>query len=182
MDMDSKDDVIELGRKMRKIDVGCHFIYLSSNTNSAYLAAKARADYFLEKPLDKQEMIQILQEIKYTVQQDNIIIKTAKGDRRIRVNQLNYINIVKRCLCYHLTDGNMFDGQVLRRSFEKAIHPLQNSKMFLFLPPSLLINLSEIKEINGDHVIFENNEILYFPKKSYEIVRTSWLHYNQIDN
>lgn len=54
--------------------------------------------------------------------------------------------------------------------------------MFLFLPPSLLINLSEIKEINGDHVIFENNEILYFPKKSYEIVRTSWLHYNQIDN
>ena len=26
------------------------------------------------------------------------------------LNNLNCINIVKRCLCYHLADGTMFDG------------------------------------------------------------------------
>ena len=59
--------------------------------------------------------------------------------------QLNYINIVKRCLSYHLKDGTMLDGQSLRVSFEKAIDPLQERPSFLFLAPSLLINLNEIK-------------------------------------
>jgi hypothetical protein len=68
----------------------------------------------------------------------------------------------------------------LRSSFEKAICPLQNSKMFLFLPPSLLINLSEVKIVNSDHVIFEDDDIAYFPKKAYDIVHDAWLNYNKI--
>ena len=60
--------------------------------------------------IEKEELIQILKEVKQKIQYDNIIIKVAGGERRLRVNHLNYINIVKRCLCYHLTDGNMFDG------------------------------------------------------------------------
>lgn len=74
----------------------------------------------------------------------------------------------------------MFDGQTLRTSFEKAIYPLQNSQMFLFLPPSLLINLSEIKIVNADNIIFENDDVVYFPKKAYNIVREAWLNYNRI--
>ena len=95
---------------------------------------------------------------------------------------LNYVNIVKRCLCYHLADGTMFDGQVLRTAFEKAIDPLQYHKSgaFLFLAPSLLINVGEIKILNGDHIIFENDDVLYFPKKAYDKVREAWLNYSRI--
>jgi hypothetical protein len=53
--------------------------------------------------------------------------------------------------------------------------------MFLFLAPSLLINLSEIKIVNSDHIIFENDDIVYFPKKAYDLVREAWLNYNRID-
>ena len=180
IDMDTEEDAIALGTTMREIDVGSHFIYMSSDTSKAYIAYKFHADYFLEKPIDIQELNFILTAIKQKIQEDNIIIKTPTGERRIRSNTLNYINIVKRCLCYHLKNGTMFDGQTLRTSFEKAIYPLQNQKMFLFLAPSLLLNLSEIKEVCEDHVVFENDEIVYFPKKSYNLVRESWLHYNRI--
>ena len=180
MDMDTEEDVIALGTTMREIDIGSHFIYMSSDISKAYTAYKFHADYFLEKPIDIQELNFILSAIKQKIQEDNIIIKTPTGERRIRSNTLNYINIVKRCLCYHLKNGTMFDGQTLRTSFEKAIFPLQNQKMFLFLAPSLLLNLSEIKEICEDHAIFENDEVVYFPKKSYNLVRESWLHYNRI--
>jgi hypothetical protein len=76
----------------------------------------------------------------------------------------------------------MFDGQVLRTAFEKAIDPLPNhkSKAFLFLAPSLLINVGEIKILNSDHIIFENDDVLYFPKKSYDKVREAWLKYSRI--
>ena len=180
MDMDSNEDAMALGKTMTDIDTGSRFVYMSADTTKAYFAYKIHADYFLEKPIDIQELNSILTAIKQKIQEDNIIIKTPTGERRIRINTLNYINIVKRCLCYHLKNGTMFDGQTLRTSFEKAIYPLQNQKVFLFLAPSLLLNLSEIKEVNGDHAIFENDEIVYFPKKSYDLVREAWLHYNKI--
>jgi len=180
MDMDSKDDVLALGTCMRGIDIGARFIYVSSDSSVAHKAAKARADYFLMKPLEKEEIIDVLKEIKKSIQDEIIIIKIPSGERRVRVNNLNYINIVKRCLCYHLKDGAMFDGQTLRSSFEKAIFPLQNNKAFLFLPPSLLINLGEIKIVNSDNIVFENDEVLYVPKKSHDLIRDSWLGYNRI--
>ena len=184
MDMDSEDDVIELGKQMMQIDVGSHFIYFCTDTNQAYRAAKARADYFLAKPIDEEEFYGVLEEIKQKIKDDNLIIKLPNGERRVRANNLNYINIVRRCLCYHLKDGTMFDGQTLRTSFEKAIFPLQHhkSKSFLFLPPSLLINIGEIKIVNGDNIVFENDDVLYIPKKAYDTVRDAWINYNRFIN
>lgn len=182
MDMDSEYDAIALGKRLIEIDVGSHFIYISKDISKAYLATKIHADYFLEKPIDVTDFLCVLKRIKQKIQDDNIIIKIPTGERRVRINNLNYINIVKRCLCYHLKDGAMFDGQTLRSSFEKAIDPLQfhKSKAFLFLPPSLLINVGEVKIVNSDNVVFENDDVLYFPKKSYDIVRNAWLNYNRI--
>lgn len=76
----------------------------------------------------------------------------------------------------------MFDGQTLRSSFEKAIDPLHKHKAFLFLPPSLLINIGEIKILDTDHIVFENDDILYFPKKQYDTVHEAWVNYSRIVN
>lgn len=181
MDMDSKDDVIVLGQQMMDIDKIGKFIYISSyNIDNIYSAAKAQVDYYIEKPVEKDALFKILSKIRKEVKEDSIIIKSPLGERRIRVSSLNYIDIVKRCLCYHLKDGTMFDGQTMRTSFVKAISPLQERPPFLFLPPSLLINVSEIKELRDDHLIFENDDILYFPKKSHDTVREAWYNYNRI--
>ena len=181
MDMDSAVDVTAIGKQKRAIDEGSQFVYVSINPNVAHLAAKVRSDYFITKPFDKEEIDEILTESKKEIKEDSIIIKISTGDRRVRVNNLNYVNIVRRCLCYHLKDGTMFDGQTLRSSFEKAIDPLNKHKSFLFLAPSLLINLGEIKIVNKDHIIFENDDVLFFPMKQYETVRTTWINYNKID-
>lgn len=182
MDMDSQDDVIALGKEMKNIDVGSYFIYISSDETKAYKATKVYAHYYLNKPIEKEELNYVLKAIKKRIQDDNVIIKIPSGERRVRINNLNYINIVKRCLCYHLQDGTMFDGQTLRSSFEKAIYPLQENKSFLFIPPSLLINIGEIKILNSDNAVFENDDVVYFPKKSYDMIHDKWLNYNRIVN
>jgi hypothetical protein len=182
IDLDEDGNGLEIGKKLMEINPDGHYIYISNDINNAYLATKIRANYFLEKPIDKEDFLPMLKKIKNRIQDDTIIIKISTGERRVRINMLNYINIVKRCLCYHLSDGTMFDGQVLRTAFEKAIDPLPNhkSKAFLFLAPSLLINVGEIKILNSDHIIFENDDVLYFPKKSYDKVREAWLNYSRI--
>ena len=35
--------------------------------------------------------------------------------------------------------------------------------------------------MNSDNLIFENDEVLYFPKKQYDTVRNAWVNYNNID-
>lgn len=180
MDMDSKNDALQLGVHMKKIDAGSHFIFISSNVSLAYSVTKAKMNYFLEKPLIKEEFIDTLKEIKQKIQHDNIVIKIPSGERRVRANLLNYINIEKRCLCYHLADGTMFDGQTLRTSFKNAISPLDTHKAFLFLAPSLLINVGEIKILNSDNIVFESGDILFFPKKQYDTVREAWIKYSRI--
>ena len=180
MDMDSTNDATALGKNRRLIDEGSQFVYMSINPNVAHIAAKVRSDYFITKPFDKEEIAEILNEIKKEIKEDSIIIKIPSGERRVRINNLNYINIVRRCLCYHLKDGTMFDGQTLRSSFEKAIDPLHKHKSFIFLAPSLLINLGEIKIINKDNIVFENDDVLYFPMKQYDNLRNAWVNYNRI--
>ena len=180
LDMDAEDNMIQIGEEMTNIDLGTNIIYLGSSQDSLLKAAKNLIDYYLHKPFEPNELLILLSKIKQKIKDDNIVIKYNGGERRVRVNNLNYINIEKRCLCYHLTDGNMFDGQVLRSSFQEAISPLHEHKTFLFLPPSLLINLGEIKEVYKDNIVFENDDKLYFPKKSYDIVRNAWLTYTRI--
>lgn len=184
MDMESKDDTIELGKKIMEINGNSYFIYLGKDINDIRKALKLHINYYLLKPIETEDLLHILKTIKRKIQDDTIIIQIPTGDRRVRANNLNYINIVKRCLCYHLKDGTMFDGQTLRSSFEKAISPLQfhKSKSFLFLPPSLLINIGEVKIVNGDHVIFENDDVLYFPKKAYDTIRKAWTNYSRFIN
>ena len=181
LDMEANENVINFAKQMKTIDSNGHFIFMSENPNNAHQATKVRASYFITKPYEKEEINEILNEIKEEVREDSIIIKIPTGERRIRINNLNYINIIRRCLCYHLKDGTMFDGQTLRSSFEKAINPLQNHKAFVFLAPSLLINLSEIKIINKDHIIFENDDILYFPMKQHDYLRNKWIDYHKFE-
>lgn len=181
MDMFDTMEVIPYSHQIKEIDDNGQLVYFSEKSEMARLSAKAKADYFITTPFEKEEIFEILSEIKKEVKEDSIIIKVPGGERRVRSNHLNYIDIVKRCLCYHLKDGTMFDGQTLRTSFDKAIYPIQESKQFLFLPPSLLINLNEIKILQSDKIIFENDDVVYVPKKAHDTIHDAWEKYNRID-
>ena len=180
IDMDSAEDGIQVGVQLAELDDSGYFVYFSENPLNAHRAIKFGAYHFLDIPFEPEEITKVLLRIRKQVKEDSIVIKTPLGERRVRINNVNYINIVKRCLCYHLKDGTVFDGQALRSSFEKAIYPLQDQEPFLFLSPSLLINVSEIKILNSDHLIFENDEVMFFPKKSYDVIHDYWINYNKI--
>ena len=180
MDMDSKDDVLSIGSQMIDIDQQSYFVYWSSDKASAYDVTKIRANYFLLKPIEPGDLEGIMNSIKKRIKKDTVIIKTPEGDRRVYTNDLNYVNIVKRCTCYHLVDGAVFDGQTLRGAFEKEIYPLQEHPKLAFIPPSLLVNMTNIKILSKESATFENDDVIYLPKKAYDIIKNKWFLYNQI--
>ena len=180
MDTDSCEDIKKLSAKIDQIDPNSYFIFIGEDPNLAYTAYQVHADYYLLKPIDKEKFNELLAWVRKNLKEDSFIIRTPMGDRRVKTNELNYVNIVKRCLSYHLKDGTMFDGQTLRSSFESAITPLNFHPSFIFLAPSLLINLSQIKILDKDNLTFENGDVLFFPKKAHDIIYEKWKTYNKI--
>lgn len=103
-----------------------------------------------------------------------IIISTSRGDQRMGLTNLNFIDIENRSLFYHLKNETVQARCVLRTSFAKAIEQYLHNDNLIFLKPSLLINIDNIEFLNKDHIIFKNNEVLYFPKKHYCEIYERW--------
>lgn len=103
-----------------------------------------------------------------------VIISTSQGDKRVELKDLNFIDIEERSLFYHLNDKVIKARCILRTSFAKAIEPYLCNENLFFLKPSLLINIDNIQFLNKDHIIFKNDEILYFPKKYYIEIYEKW--------
>ena len=103
-----------------------------------------------------------------------IIISAKEGDRRVSLDYLNYIDIEQRSLCYHLKNEDVNARCILRTSFSKAIEHYLHNDNLIFLKPSLLINMDNIEYLNKDHIIFKNNDILYYPKKHYQEIYERW--------
>lgn len=118
--------------------------------------------------------------VKIIIRNENkiILVPTNQGEQMIYVRYLNYINIENRSLSYHLEDQIMKSAHVLRTSFEKTITPYLRNPNLLFIKPSLLINLLNIKTLDRDKIIFKNNEVLYFPKKYYYSIKEKWTEIN----
>ena len=103
-----------------------------------------------------------------------VIIPTSKGDKRVELKDLNFIDIEERSLFYHLDNEVIKARCTLRTSFAKAVEPYLCNDNLFFLKPSLLININNIQFLDKDHIIFKNDEILYFPKKYYIEIYDKW--------
>lgn len=137
--------------------------------------------YCLLNPVKKEMFILLLDYIRQKIKSGIITVKKPhNGDEIIEVHKLNYINIVHRGLRFYMTCGRQIDGQTLRQSFIKEIEPMLKHSELYFMPPSMLINLENVKELYPGHMIFQNREIAYYPKSQYEKLRAAWFEFHDI--
>lgn len=107
-------------------------------------------------------------------QKEFVVISTSKGYQRVELKDLNFIDIEERSLSYHLNTEVIKARCILRTSFAKAVEQYLCNDNLFFLKPSLLINIDNIQFLNKDHIIFKNDEVLYFPKKYYIEIYNKW--------
>lgn len=168
-------DGISLGKKIKEQDANAKIIYITADNSKAVDAYEIQAFSYLVKPINMSKLTSTLDRVRECIRKECFIMQTNEGERRIHTNELLYIDISRRCLCYHLKDGNYIDGQCLRGSFENALGAIKENEDFIFLKPSLLINLSEIDLLNQDHLTFKNGQTIYFPKAKYQQIKDAWV-------
>ena len=160
-------------------DNNMKFIFVTSDIKDILeIVQKHPEQYLLLSPIEEEGLIKILENLKTKIKRIAIIAKLAHSeDKRIYLKDLNYINIMNRNLRYHLADGREYDSQTLRQSFSKEISPLLIKPELYFIQPSLLVNLTNIETLYADHMQFENGDIVYYPKSSYDKIKAAWKEY-----
>lgn len=155
------------------------FIFVTSDIKDIIEIMQLHPEqYFILSPIEEESLLKIFNNLKEKIKKKAIIVKLAHSeDQRIYISELNYINIVNRNLRYHLSTGKEYDSQTLRKSFVKEIEPLLSKPGLFLIQPSLLINLTNVETLWADHLRFENEEIIYFPKTAYDKLKEAWKNY-----
>jgi hypothetical protein len=155
------------------------FIFITSDIKDIIdIMQNHPEQYLILSPVEEESLVKVFENLKLRIKRIAIIAKLAhQEDKRIYVKDLNYINITKRNLRYHLADGREYDSQTLRQSFSKEISPLLIKPELYFIQPSLLVNMTNIETLWDDHMQFENGDIIYYPKTAYEKLKAAWKEY-----
>ena len=166
-----------IARELRARHKHCKIIYYTENKSAALNAFEVEADNYVIKPAGKSKLDSILDRAIESLERDRrydaIEIKTHTGYIKVPVDDITYVNIVNRALCYHMKDGTCIRTLVLREPFRSAVEELVKDPTFCLAGATMLINLNAVCVISRDAVLFTHGEWLMPPRSAFKSLRTS---------
>lgn len=168
---------IELGKILKQKNEKCEIIYITDQRNYGPQTYEVKAFNYLLKPIKIEEINNTLDRLFEKIRSEYRYLRTKDGEERIPLKELLYADIIGRNLTCHFYDGELIQSTTLKKSFEKMIGTLKDNPDFVFVAPSLLINLNYISSMNSNYLTFTTGETLYFPKSAYKLIHERWKQY-----
>lgn len=168
---------IELGAKLRHLGFTGKILYLTSSRDYAIEAFNVHAYSYLLKPVQKEELLPILNEIltEFSVQkQKSIIVKTKETSILLEFDNILYAELVKKNIAYHLVSNQTVESTSIRSTFSEAIQDLLRDNRFVLCGSSTLINLHYVTELDSESVIFKNKSTLHIGRRACRELRSIW--------
>jgi hypothetical protein len=78
------------------------------------------------------------------------------NDEVIIVEEIAYVDIEGRNLCFHFKDGSKVTSVAIRAAFKKEVARFINLNDLFFATTTLLVNIDYIKTISKNKIIFRN--------------------------
>lgn len=167
-----------IARELRSRYSRCKIIYYTSNKGLALNAFEVNADNYVIKPATNEKFDTVIENILKEIEGDRtralVEVKTKNGFIRIPVEDIAYVNIVKRCLCYHLRDGSSVRAIMLRGPFRSAVEGLLKDPAFCIAGASLLINLDSVSVMNRHSLMFTHGEWIIPPRCAFKTLYLAW--------
>lgn len=171
---------IDLGYEIRKNNALSIIIYISTSDAFAMDAYNIHALRYLLKPIKENNLFEALD---YTLshidaRNDSVyVVKTNAGLESILYSQIEYIENFSRKLKIHLTNREIVTSIYIRESFEKEIEELINSKKFVYVHKSFLINMNYVRTVLQHTVVMDSGISIPISKKKYSEVKKEYLLY-----
>lgn len=165
-------------REIRSRNKHSKIIYYTENKQAAVQAFEVSADNYLIKPASRERfdktMDRIIADIESVQRSEVIAIKVHGGYVHLNTDEIAYVNIVHRALCYHMRDGSTVRGLVMRGTFRNAVSNLTVLPMFRMVGASLLVNLDLVRVMSRTSILFNHGEWIMPPRDAFTSLYRAW--------
>ncbi|MBQ4563300.1 MAG: response regulator transcription factor [Lachnospiraceae bacterium] len=171
---------IDLGIELRKQGDKGILVYLTSSKEFAVESYVATAFHYLLKPITQQMLTDVMNRAIANLNKrrsKRILVKTKYETTMLVFDDIRYVELEGKALCFHLANGGQITSTSKRIAFSDAISPLLADSRFAQCGASFAVNLFYVKSIEKDAAIFDNGMRVVVPKSACAQLRAKWLDY-----
>lgn len=172
-------DGVETGRRLRKLGGRGEIIFLSSSNEFAADSYDVGAFFYLLKPIQREKLFSVLDRAVEKLrqrQQAAVVVHTPEGDRRIRLEDIRYVERVGRVARYNCTGGTV-DSLSIRIPFRKLAAPLLQDARFYMCGASYVLNFQHVTAVNGQLAQLDSGQALSLPRTVALAFKRAWGNY-----
>ncbi|WP_461206785.1 LytR/AlgR family response regulator transcription factor [Clostridium sp. DL1XJH146] len=168
---------MELATYIRSKDPVGKIIFLTSSPEFAIESYSVSAFDYLLKPVQKDKLYSVLgKAIKdiYSETKKYIIVKTQIGMVKIFMHDLIYIDVIKRTIFFHQTNGVVIESIT---TLSKVEIVLLTDKRFIKPHRSYIVNLDYIKSLSKNGLTMTNNQLIPISRNVFKAVKQAYINY-----
>ena len=148
---------MDAAEQIREMDTEVTLMFITNMASYAINGYAVGALDFVMKPINyytfSMKMTRALKRVKQK-DVEQILLTLPDGVKKIEINQIQFIEVQNRMLCYHTTEGD-FELRGTMQSVEKTMEPYP----FVKCNHWYMVNLKHVKEVRKNIAIVGNHEL-----------------------
>lgn len=168
---------VDVAKKLREMDERGTIIFSTSSMDGVIDAFEVNAFRYLLKPINPQVLDNVLDQVTGIIDSGNAVtydIRTPDGTRKVKLDDIIFIEKANRALRFHLFDGDEIDSSCIQGSVRNAVLPLIENYGFMMAGSSVAINLKKIESISRGDIFFCNGDEITPPRREYTDIKAAW--------
>lgn len=145
-------DGMQAARKIREMDEQVILIFVTNMRQYAVEGYSVQALDFIVKPITYPDFafkFDKVVKLRSRMKQDEILISTSSGEKKLRVGDIFYIEVVGHQLLFHTDSGEYEAWNIPMKQIEQQLAPFG----FVRCSVSYLVNLRHVQTVEGNAVV-----------------------------
>ena len=138
-----------------------------------------RAFYYLVKPVEAEALFPVLDAALERLERrdrESVVVHTAQGPRRLRLDRILYVERAGRGMRYHCADGTV-DTRTIQMPFREAVKCLLQDPRFTLCGASFLLNLEHVAGVESQSALLDSGERVALPRAAVAPFKIAWGKY-----
>ncbi|MDO5572836.1 MAG: LytTR family DNA-binding domain-containing protein [bacterium] len=177
---------IDLAKEIRNATgLKGEIIFTTSCTDFALDAFSVNAKQYLLKPVKKEKLYQVLNQIMQSVREKKppvmMQVKTADGMEELITDEIVCVEYTARIMKFHMRSGRIVSSIYIRSSFEDNIRILLQQPNFIQTHKSFVINMDHVQRYHQNEILMSDGMPVPVSRSNTTEVRHQYMGYLSID-
>lgn len=167
-------DGLECAREIRRFDDTAEIVFLSTSPGFAYESYGVRALNYLLKPVRREKLFAILDQLLLREQKplESLTLKTGTTIVRVPYTHISYVEVIGKHLYFHLVDGDVREVVGSLKDYESLLLPRPE---FMRIHRSYIVNMLQAEELSSTELHTFQGQCLPVSRLSYPQLQKDYM-------